>query len=138
MVNAIVIGKIGEHICCTRLLKLGFSAEIVHLDTTDVVVKVNSTIIRVQVKASLKNNHKTSFQFNAGYTGKKHPLTKEHCDILAFVAIPFEKVYFLPVEQLNGQCTKRIKMSAFKKKDLEKKTWKNCLNYLIKSHEGSK
>ena len=36
--NEVEIGKLGEHICCVRLMKLGFNAEIINLSKTDVIV----------------------------------------------------------------------------------------------------
>jgi len=133
--NQVEIGKVGEHICCVRLLKLGFAAEIVHMKTTDVVVDLRNKVLRIQVKACdiryrAERNMRPYYQFSVAFTGKKKPLDKSHCDIMAFVSVPKEKVYFMPIESLNGRKTRKIKMTTYDDPDLESKTWIQCLKHL--------
>ena len=132
--GAFEAGKLGEYICASRLMKLGVSCEIVNLDTVDIVAYVDQQMLRIQVKSSkLKNqgqNRSLGYQFATSYSGKKRPLTIEHCDIVALVATDCERVLFKPVECLKGQVTKRILPRKFDRDDLEYKSWQYCLDYI--------
>ena len=133
MYNAVNSGKIGELVCMVRLMKLGVACEIVHLETTDVIAYTDYGIIRLQVKSSqFKINGSTrGYQFSTAYSGKKKPLTKEHCDVVAFVALERERVLFKPVECLRGQITKRLLPNKFDKDDLESRSWNHCIDYMF-------
>ena len=130
--RAFEAGKLGEYICAVRLMKLGLSCEIVTLDTVDIVVNYHSNLLRVQVKSSILKKHGRTlgYQFSTSVSGKKRPLTKEHCDIVALIATDKERVLFKPVECLKGQLTKRILPRKFDRDDLEYKSWNYCLDYL--------
>jgi len=132
--GAFEAGKLGEYICASRLMKLGVSCEIVNLDTVDIVAYVDQQMLRIQVKSSkLKNQgqgRSFGYQFATSYSGRKKPLGKEHCDIVALVATDCERVLFKPVECLKGQVTKRILPRKFDRDDLEYKSWNYCLDYL--------
>ena len=130
--RAFEAGKLGEYICAVRLMKLGLSCEIVTLDTVDIVVNYQSNLLRVQVKSSILKKHGRTlgYQFSTSVSGKKRPLTKEHCDIVALIATDKERVLFKPVECLKGQLTKRILPRKFDRDDLEYKSWNYCLDYL--------
>ncbi len=125
-------GKLGEFICAVRLMKLGISCEIVTLDTIDIIANSEGRIIRIQVKASeLKKQRKyLTYQFSTCVGGKKRPLDKKDCDIVALVALDCERVLFKPVECLTGQITKRILPRKFDNEFLESKTWEASLAYL--------
>lgn len=141
MLPAFEAGKLGEHICMVRLLKLGVSCELVNLDTIDIVASVDTKIIRIQVKSSILKGHRQKrslgYQFNTSYSGKKLPLNKEHCDIVALVATNCERVIFMPVEHLKGQTTKRLPPQKFddgdffEKGSLEARSWDKCLTFLF-------
>ena len=136
--RAFEAGKLGEYICAVRLMKLGLSCEIVTLDTVDIVVNYQSSLLRVQVKSSILKKHGRSqgYQFATSVSGKKRPLTKEHCDIVALVATDCERVLFKPVECLKGQVTKRILPRKFDRDDLEYKSWQYCLDYINPDRRG--
>jgi hypothetical protein len=74
------------------------------------VAYVDQRLLRIQVKSSRfkKNGTPAGISSLPAYSGKKKPLTKEHCDIVALVATDCERVLFKPVECLKGQVTKRI------------------------------
>ena len=135
-------GKIGEHICMIRLLKMGISCEIVHIDTVDIVAYIDGSMVRVQVKTStIKQNRKRGlnggapgYQFATSYSGKKKPLTEEHCDIVAFVALEAERVLFMPIGCLKNQVTKRMPPSKFEKEGLEERSWQHCLDAIFLSN----
>ena len=138
--GAFEAGKLGEYICAVRLMKLGVSCEIVNLDTVDIVAYVDQQMLRIQVKSSLLKNQGQSrslgYQFATSYSGKKKPLTKAHCDIIALVATDFERVLFKPVECLKGQLTKRILPRKFDRDDLEYKSWHYCLDHINPDRQG--
>ena len=125
-------GKLGEFICAVRLMKLGVSCEIVNLDTIDIVANHEGRLIRIQVKSSeLKRQRKYwTYQFVTSVGGKKRPLNKKDCDLVALVALDCERVLFKPVESLLGQITKRILPRKFDNEFLESKTWEASLAYL--------
>jgi|TARA_R100001480_G_scaffold135604_1_gene132760 hypothetical protein len=125
-------GKLGEFICAVRLMKLGVSCEIVNLDTIDIVANHEGRLIRIQVKSSeLKRQRRYwTYQFVTSVGGKKRPLNKKDCDLVALVALDCERVLFKPVESLLGQITKRILPRKFDNKFLESKTWEASLAYL--------
>jgi len=134
--GAFEAGKLGEYICAVRLMKLNMSCEIVNLDTVDIVVNYKSNLIRVQVKSSIRKRHRSgwSYQFATSVSGKKKPLTKDHCDIVALVAVDCERVLFKPVEYLKGQVTKRILPRKFDRDDLESRSWEYCIDFLNLDH----
>ena len=133
--NEVETGKLGEHICCVRLIKLGFGAEIVNLNKTDVIVDIRGKFLRLQVKSSSlrpdsSRKMRLSYHFAVSYSGKKKPLNKSHCDILAFVSIPKEKVYFMHIDLIGGACSKRINQKYFEEEDLEQRTFIKCLKHM--------
>tara|TARA_R100001460_G_scaffold2775_1_gene8753 strand:- start:4497 stop:4841 length:345 start_codon:yes stop_codon:yes gene_type:complete len=113
-------------------MKLGVSCEIVNLDTIDIVANHEGRLIRIQVKSSeLKRQRRYwTYQFVTSVGGKKRPLNKKDCDLVALVALDCERVLFKPVESLLGQITKRILPRKFDNKFLESKTWEASLAYL--------
>lgn len=124
----------------TRLMKLGYSCQIVNLDTVDIIINYEETLLRVQVKSSVlkgrggaAKNH-MGYQFATSHSGKKRPLTREQCDIVALVAIEPERVLFKPVECLKGQVTKRISPTKFNKDDLEQRSLQHCLDAIFLSN----
>jgi len=133
MYRAINSGKIGELICMVRLMKLEVPCEIVHIETTDIVAQLPEGLIRIQVKSSQfkRNNSGVGYQFSLAYGGRKKPLTKEHCDVVAFVALDRERVLFKPVECLKGQITKRFLPHKFDRDDLESRSWNHCIDHLF-------
>ena len=133
--NEVEIGKLGEHICCVRLMKLGFNAEIVNLNKTDVIVDIRGNLLRVQVKSSSliadsSRNMRASYQFAVSHSGKKRHLNISHRDVLAFVSIPKEKVYFMHIDLIGGASSKRINKKYFNEEDLEQRTFIKCLKHI--------
>ena len=129
-------GKLGEHICIVKLIKMGVSCSLAHIDAMDIVVHHEGRMIRVQVKSStLKYNGKKtkSYQFAVCHTGKKIPLTEAECDVVALVAVDCERVLFLPVGCVKGNVTKRIQPQKFDKLNLEQRSWQYCLDRIFLS-----
>ena len=120
----------------TRLMKMGVSCQIVNLDTIDIIVHYDQSIIRVQVKSSILKTKgfgkgRPGYQFATSYSGKKKPLTEEQCDVIAFVAVNDERVLFSPVTTLTKQVTRRFSPSKFQKNDLEVRSWQHCLDCIF-------
>ena len=129
-------GKHGEYIAAAALHKMGEKCEIINLGTVDIAVdKQEAGLIRLQVKSSLyktKDGRKArGYQFFTAFGLRKHPLTKEHCDILAFVALDIERVIFKPITQIAGQVTKRFAKAKFLKDNLEQDTWLDSLEEIL-------
>lgn len=126
-------GRIGEVICLLRLAKMGIQSEIVNLGTSDIISFAYDYTWRIQVKASqLKKRYKnaTGYQFCISKGLKpKRSLTEEDCDIVALVGIPQERVLFAPVSCFKEVKTKRLKPLDFMEKDLEWKSWVECMSY---------
>jgi len=126
------VGLIGEHICATRLLKLGIPAQIVHMGCSDIVAECNERLWRIQVKTSqLKLNGKKSlsYQFATCKGGKKVPLSFSDCDIVALVAFEIERVLFMPVGCLRNNITKRLRITTYDDDDIAAKSWQRCMAY---------
>jgi len=129
-------GKHGEYIAAAALHKLGEKCEIINLGTVDIAVdKQDQGLVRLQVKSSLyktkDSRHAKGYQFFTAHGLKKRPLTKDHCDIIAFVAIDLERVIFEPITKIAGQVTKRFARAKFLKDELEKNTWADCLEEVL-------
>ncbi len=129
-------GRVGEVICLLRLAKMGIQSEIVNLGTSDIISFAYDYTWRVQVKASnIKGNKSVSDTRHRGYQfcvskglNPKKPLTQEDCDIVALVAVPQERVLFVPVSHFKEVKTKRLKPLDFMEKDLEWNSWVECMN----------
>ena len=130
-------GRIGEVICLLRLAKMGIQSEIVNLGTSDIISFAYDYTWRIQVKGSqikgnkgTKDRHSPGYQFcvSKGLSPKK-PLTQEDCDIVALVAVPQERVLFVPVSHFKGVKTKRLKPLDFLEKELEWNSWVECMSH---------
>ena len=129
-------GKHGEFIAAAALHKMGEKCEIINLGTVDIAVdKQEAGLVRLQVKSSkykTKDGKKTrGYQFFTAFGLKKQPLTKEHCDVIAFVALDIEKVIFRPIGQIAGQVTKRFAKAKFLKDNIEQNTWADSLEEIL-------
>lgn len=130
-------GKLGEYICAARLMRMGVSCEIVTLDTIDIIANVDNQLVRVQVKSSSLRGYKNvkkktyyGYQFSTSFGALRKTLTKEHCDILAYVAVENGRVFFEPIEKIKKQKAKRFPPPVFEEPDLEKRTWSECMKHL--------
>ena len=138
MLNAFEAGKLGEHICMVRLMKMGIACELVNLDTIDIVAHYNNQLIKIQVKSSIlksrdSKSQRNGYQYNTSYSGKKKPLTREQCDVIAFVAVEPERVIFAHIDCVAGQVTRRFAPAKFDKDQLEERSWQKCLDRIFLS-----
>ena len=131
------MGRIGEVVCLLRLAKMGIQSEIVNLGTSDIISFAYDYTWRIQVKGSqLKGNKGTKDRHSPGYQfcvskglSPKKPLTQEDCDIVALVAVPQERVLFVPVSSFKEVKTKRLKPIDFLEKELEWNSWAECMSH---------
>ena len=127
-------GEIGEYICALRLLKIGVSCRIINMDKTDIIAEDNGRLFRIQVKSSMlksKGNHTNAkgYQFNvAAGNDNKIPLSYETIDIMAFVAIEKEQVFFVPAPTCKKQKTRRFSSHKFCE-EITMTSWMNCMSY---------
>ena len=130
-------GRVGEVICLLRLAKMGIQSEIVNLGTSDIISFAYGYTWRIQVKGSqFKGNKGTKDRHSPGYQfcvskglSPKRPLTQEDCDIVALVAVPQERVLFVPVSHFKEVKTKRLKPLDFLEKELEWNSWVECMSH---------
>ena len=121
MTDNILTGQLGESICSVKLLKMDIPCSLVHLQKTAILALKDGKPIRIQVKSSRmkrayerKGREHISYHFSIAPGGHpKQPLTKDVCDIVAFVAIDKERVIFKKVEELGEKLTKHIAPDDF-------------------------
>lgn len=110
MDNALELGKAAEHLVCADLM---LSGEVAFLSDQglpfDVVVFRDNRLIRIQVKATVKavnvnatgRNIRLAYSWSVrkrGKTGKGVRLNKQHCDVVALVALDTRKIAYLPID----------------------------------------
>ena len=142
-IGAIDKATITEHICVAKIQKLGYNASIVHMKAADIIMDVNGTLLRVQVKSSqLKttrdgNRWKTGYHFSTSHGSKvKTPMTSKDCDILAFVAFEIERIFFLHINMHNQTAlTKRLSKNFFNDSKTNTDVEENSLTAALKVHK---
>ena len=142
-IGAIDKATITEHICVAKIKKLGYNASIVHMKAADIIMDVNGTLLRVQVKSSqLKtqrdgNRYKKGYQFSTAHGSKfKTPITNKDCDIIAFVAFEIERIFFLHISMHNQESlTKRLSKNFFNESKTNTDVEENSLTVALKIHK---
>ena len=133
MNSALQKGDIGEYVCAICLLEMGVNCKIVNVDATDILATINNKFVRIQVKSSYyhyRNDVKNGTPFYRFSTAKgknKTPITKEHCDIVALVALDIKKTIFCV--PFNKSSAKYLR-PKFLVPNVEKDTWNKCLSKL--------
>lgn len=109
VINAVQIGKIGEHIACAIIEQIGYRANIVNQTGFDLVFfDDNNLSWRVEVKScSTKEKTQPRWMFMTSKgSGAKKLLSEDDCDIVALVAIDERRVCFRHVRQLKNKRTR--------------------------------
>lgn len=133
---AVNTGTIGEHITIVRLMKMGVTSSLCHIEGTDVVAYCRGKLWRIQVKTSRRNNKDrtrkncTGFQFQTNKGGRKTPLDQSDCDIVALVSYEDENVLFVPVQTLRNKKTFRVSSNKFYDETIDTKSWDHCMTHL--------
>lgn len=104
-------GKAAEHLVCYDLIMQGYKAYLSDQGLPyDVVLDKGGKLFRVQVKSTLKPTlavkkgvtHRTDrqmYRFNTRCgKGGKSQITKDACDIIAFVALSVKEIAYIKIE----------------------------------------
>ena len=142
-INAIDKATITEHICVAKIKKLGYNASIVHMKAADIIMDVNGTLLRVQVKSSQlrtqkdRGSYKKGYQFSTAHGSKfKTPITDKDCDIIAFVAFEIERIFFLHISMHNQESlSKRLSKNFFNESKTNTDVEENSLTVALKIHK---
>lgn len=112
MLDMLEVGKAGEHLVCADLIMKGYKAYLTDQGLSyDVIVDINNTLLRIQVKTTLhssfipqrKQNYK-SYKFNCRRCGKggRKEYSNEDVDIVAFVCIEDNLIGYLKIEDVRS------------------------------------
>jgi len=137
-ISAIDKATITEHLCVTKLKKLGYDASIVHMGATDITLDVDGVLLKVQVKSSgIKNTAPDRpgmgyhFSITIGGGNNKSRVTNKDCDILAMVGFERERVFFEHITECNNKYTIRKPKEFFDDPDIlgiERRSLTKALN----------
>ena len=123
-------GLIGEYICATALLGLGWKVSMAQQDSVDLLAWKDDQYLRVQVKSATlrleKSRITTIYHFNNGSGRKKHIKGIDSYDILAHVGINHRRVVFNATEQVQV-LSQRYRKEFFEKDDIEYFTFQKAL-----------
>lgn len=134
MKDALLIGKAAEHIVCADLLLAGYHAFLADQGSPfDVVAVAQGRLWRVQVKATqqAKNvnakgrNPRVAYTWSVrrrGRDGGADRLSREHCDLVALVALDARIVAWFPVE-LCGETVQLVEPGMKPKTMGGKRSW---------------
>ena len=101
------IGDITEGIILAELLKSGFTVLLPFGDNNryDLVVDLDGVFIRIQCKTARLQNGCVSFSNTSVYKGKKgivkKQYTKNEIDVIMVYSKHYDKIYVIPVGELN-------------------------------------
>lgn len=122
------IGAGGEFLACAILAELGWTASPVNADGFDLMAVRGRSLLRVQVKATLRLQHKrTSYQWSVSRSKPKRSLTIEDCDVVAAVALDIRRAWFIHVNDVQNQTTVRLPLRQIILEDFEQETWEAAL-----------
>jgi len=103
---AIRLGKAGEHFVCFDLLMQGYSAFLADKDSSyDIVVEVENTLKRVQVKttANIKSysHSKDTYRYSTRRAkGARKRFDIDEVDVFAFVATDIQKICYISIKNM--------------------------------------
>jgi len=140
-ISAIDKATITEHLCITKLKKLGYDASIVHMGTSDIVLDVDNILLKVQVKSSKikktcwnRPGYGYHFSITKGGGNNKSRVTSKDCDILALVAFERERVLFKHISEYSNRYTMRKHKTFFDEPDILK-IERDSLNKALQIHK---
>lgn len=121
------IGTAGEHLACSVLHSFGWTAALVDADGFDLIAILDTEILRVQVKTTLKRIDGYGYQWQTNKGGGKASLTLDDCDIVVCVALDLRKLVFFHVTDLANQRTRRVGKTKMVVPELESTSWETAL-----------
>ena len=116
-------GLIGEYICASALLELGWRVSLAQQDSVDLIAWNENEYLRIQVKSATLRLEKSKitriYHFNNGSGSKKKYIKGvESYDILAHVGIDNRRCVFNATEQIQT-LSKRYRKEYFENNDVE-------------------
>lgn len=108
--DMLAIGRAAEYLVCADLLLAGFNCFPTDQGLAyDLILEATGRLWRIQVKACLGTrnvnakgiNPRLAYSWNIrrrGKDGKGHRLSREHCDIIALVALDCRAIAYIPVD----------------------------------------
>jgi len=115
-------GLIGEYICASALLELGWKVSMAQQNSVDLIAWKDNEYLRIQVKSSTLRLEKSRitriYHFNNGSGRKKRIKGVESYDILAHVGIDNRRCVFNATEQIQT-LSKRYRKEYFENNDIE-------------------
>jgi len=127
------IGAAGEYLACSIICGYGWSASLVDTEGYDIIAIRNGDIMRVQVKTTRSAQRDgQGYQWQVCKGSPKVTLTVKDCDAVALVALDVRKIAFFPVNEVEGQLTKRVSANTMLSPGHENDSWETALSYLIK------
>ena len=140
-ISAVDKASITEHLCITKLMKLGYPASLVNREGTDLTMLVDNFLLRIQVKSSKikrtcwnRPGFGYHFSITKGGGNNKSRVTSKDCDILAFVAFERERVLFKHISEHTNKFTMRKPKNFFDEPDILK-IEKDSLNKALQIHK---
>lgn len=111
--KALELGKAAEHIVCADLILSGYTAYLSDQGLPyDIVVDLGDRLLRVQVKSTVRaknanargRNPNFVYNFSVRKRGKKEKgarLSREHCDVVALVALDIRQAGYMSIEDVG-------------------------------------
>ncbi len=122
------LGKAGEHITCADLILQGYNAFLADQGLPyDVLIDIDGTIKKVQVKATLtltcprkQGQYLYRFQMRKGRsrTSARIPISPDTVDYYAFVVLDKRRVAYLPTKDILGKNGMILQTIDFKSRHL--------------------
>tara|TARA_R110002020_G_scaffold5502_5_gene22837 strand:- start:477 stop:893 length:417 start_codon:yes stop_codon:yes gene_type:complete len=122
--NSIAIGHAGEHLTCYVAIMDGYNAyRVTGQLPYDVIVEKGKNLYKVQVKTSTYKGNRPSITFQLrrramSYSSKKstaYSYPKNTIDLYAFASPDYNKVAFIPMEDIVNQYKISINKEDFNK-----------------------
>ena len=130
MKSEVVVGQAGEYLVASVFYEMGVQCVVAPTQGFDLVAFDNGEVYRVEVKTASKNyaikKSLYSFSTSRGSKSKKR-ISAETCDVLALVALPLRRVFFISTATLTGK-NKRLSQSRFVQ-GCEVASWKEATTW---------
>lgn len=130
MKTEVVVGQAGEYLVASVFYEMGVQCVVAPTQGFDLVAFDNGEVYRVEVKTASKNYaiKKSLFSFSTSRGSKsKKRISAETCDVLALVALPLRRVFFINTKTLTGK-NKRLSQSRFVQ-GCEEESWREATTW---------
>tara|TARA_R100000995_G_scaffold23496_1_gene10133 strand:- start:233 stop:628 length:396 start_codon:yes stop_codon:yes gene_type:complete len=128
--SEVVVGQAGEYLVASVFFEMGVQCVVAPTMGFDLVAFDGGKTYRVEVKTASKNyaikKSLYSFSTSRGSKSKKR-ISVESCDVLALVALPLRRVFFINSASLTGK-NKRLSQSRFVQ-GCEEESWREATTW---------